>query len=147
MLRGCSKRCNFWWGNTSLSCFWHSYEFGWLTNLCFEIGLSWLTRLKKMGSGSWHIEKRSSLRNDSFSREFDNILENGSLSIIVLGASGDLAKKKTFPALFNLFRQVYSDSFLLYLKKNREKKKTSSLYLICGWKVSFFLYYNISLNW
>jgi glucose-6-phosphate 1-dehydrogenase len=28
------------------------------------------------------------------------------LSIVVLGASGDLAKKKTFPALFNLFQQV-----------------------------------------
>ncbi|CAI0456776.1 unnamed protein product [Linum tenue] len=31
--------------------------------------------------------------------------ETGCLSIIVLGASGDLAKKKTFPALFNLYRQ------------------------------------------
>jgi glucose-6-phosphate 1-dehydrogenase len=30
----------------------------------------------------------------------------GCLSIIVLGASGDLAKKKTFPALFHLFQQV-----------------------------------------
>ncbi|XP_048328215.1 glucose-6-phosphate 1-dehydrogenase 6, cytoplasmic [Ziziphus jujuba] len=60
-----------------------------------------------MGTGSWHIEKRSSFRNDSFSKEFDNVLENGSLSIIVLGASGDLAKKKTFPALFNLFRQGF----------------------------------------
>ena len=59
-----------------------------------------------MESGSWHIEKRASFRNDSFSKEIDNVLENGSLSIIVLGASGDLAKKKTFPALFNLFRQV-----------------------------------------
>lgn len=29
------------------------------------------------------------------------------LSIIVLGASGDLAKKKTFPALFDLFRHKY----------------------------------------
>lgn len=27
------------------------------------------------------------------------------LSVIVLGASGDLAKKKTFPALFTLFRK------------------------------------------
>lgn len=60
-----------------------------------------------MGSGSWHVEKRSSFRNDSFSKAFENVLENGSLSIIVLGASGDLAKKKTFPALFNLFRQVW----------------------------------------
>lgn len=27
------------------------------------------------------------------------------LSIVVLGASGDLAKKKTFPALFALYKQ------------------------------------------
>jgi hypothetical protein len=32
--------------------------------------------------------------------------ESGCLSIVVLGASGDLAKKKTFPALFHLFQQV-----------------------------------------
>eukprot|EP00252_Welwitschia_mirabilis_P018772 TRINITY_DN4194_c0_g1_i1.p1 TRINITY_DN4194_c0_g1~~TRINITY_DN4194_c0_g1_i1.p1 ORF type:complete len:516 (-),score=89.79 TRINITY_DN4194_c0_g1_i1:566-2113(-) len=31
------------------------------------------------------------------------VTECGCLSIVVLGASGDLAKKKTFPALFNLF--------------------------------------------
>ena len=31
---------------------------------------------------------------------------DSTLSIIVLGASGDLAKKKTFPALFNLYRHV-----------------------------------------
>lgn len=59
-----------------------------------------------MGSGQWIMEKRSSLRNDSFSRDNDNVPEAGCLSIIVLGASGDLAKKKTFPALFNLYRQV-----------------------------------------
>ena len=33
--------------------------------------------------------------------------ESGCLSIVVLGASGDLAKKKTFPALFNLYRQGF----------------------------------------
>ncbi|GFP84955.1 glucose-6-phosphate 1-dehydrogenase cytoplasmic isoform [Phtheirospermum japonicum] len=33
-----------------------------------------------------------------------NVPETDCLSIIVLGASGDLAKKKTFPALFNLHR-------------------------------------------
>jgi len=58
-----------------------------------------------MDSGSWHIEKRSTLRNDSFTGE-ENVQETGCLSIIVLGASGDLAKKKTFPALFHLFAQV-----------------------------------------
>lgn len=60
-----------------------------------------------MGSGEWSIEKRSSFRSDSFSREIDNVPETGCLSIIVLGASGDLAKKKTFPALFNLYRQGF----------------------------------------
>jgi len=36
--------------------------------------------------------------------------ESGCLSIVVLGASGDLAKKKTFPALFNLFQQGFIQS-------------------------------------
>jgi len=31
--------------------------------------------------------------------------EKGPLSIVVLGASGDLAKKKTFPSLFSLYRE------------------------------------------
>ncbi|KAJ7974743.1 Glucose-6-phosphate 1-dehydrogenase [Quillaja saponaria] len=60
-----------------------------------------------MGSGLWSIEKRDSFRSESFSREFEDVPESGSLSIIVLGASGDLAKKKTFPALFNLYRQGF----------------------------------------
>ncbi|KAH9792159.1 glucose-6-phosphate 1-dehydrogenase 6 cytoplasmic [Citrus sinensis] len=63
-----------------------------------------------MASGQWVMEKRSSLRNDSFSRDNDNVPETGCLSIIVLGASGDLAKKKTFPALFNLYRQGFLQS-------------------------------------
>jgi glucose-6-phosphate 1-dehydrogenase len=29
----------------------------------------------------------------------------GLLSIVILGASGDLAKKKTFPSLFGLFKE------------------------------------------
>ncbi|KAK3413071.1 hypothetical protein EUGRSUZ_I01691 [Eucalyptus grandis] len=60
-----------------------------------------------MGSGQWSVEKRSSLRSDSFSKDIDDVPETGCLSIIVLGASGDLAKKKTFPALFNLYRQGF----------------------------------------
>ncbi|XP_024357851.1 glucose-6-phosphate 1-dehydrogenase 6, cytoplasmic isoform X2 [Physcomitrium patens] len=31
----------------------------------------------------------------------------GCLSVVVLGASGDLAKKKTFPAIFNLYKQGF----------------------------------------
>jgi len=40
------------------------------------------------------------------SRDLDLPSEQGCLSIVVLGASGDLAKKKTFPALYHLFDQV-----------------------------------------
>ncbi|CAN1321772.1 Glucose-6-phosphate 1-dehydrogenase, cytoplasmic isoform [Linum perenne] len=55
------------------------------------------------GSGDqWIMEKRDSFRSEPFQL---NVPETGCLSIIVLGASGDLAKKKTFPALFNLYRQ------------------------------------------
>lgn len=57
-------------------------------------------------SSTWTVEKRNTTRIDS-DRDFDFKHEAGCLSIIVLGASGDLAKKKTFPALFNLYRQVY----------------------------------------
>ncbi|KAJ6801819.1 glucose-6-phosphate 1-dehydrogenase, cytoplasmic isoform [Iris pallida] len=51
----------------------------------------------------------NNLRSESFTEEkyVDDSLESGCLSIVVLGASGDLAKKKTFPALFNLFRQGF----------------------------------------
>ena len=61
-----------------------------------------------MGTNEWHIERRSSFgSNESpVAREQGNATEIGSLSIVVLGASGDLAKKKTFPALFHLYRQV-----------------------------------------
>ncbi|RWW28899.1 hypothetical protein GW17_00006591 [Ensete ventricosum] len=53
--------------------------------------------------------RSNSLRSESFSEEKDMGLvhEVGCLSIIVLGASGDLAKKKTFPALFHLFKQGF----------------------------------------
>ncbi|KAK2451474.1 Glucose-6-phosphate 1-dehydrogenase 5, cytoplasmic [Trifolium repens] len=56
----------------------------------------------------WHCVKRSSTLEDDSPLSVDNNgPENGSLSIIVLGASGDLAKKKTFPALFNLYKQGF----------------------------------------
>lgn len=57
-----------------------------------------------MGTNEWHIERR-----DSFVSEPPlpkEAPETGSLSIVVLGASGDLAKKKTFPALYHLYKQV-----------------------------------------
>ncbi|RZC70083.1 hypothetical protein C5167_033206 [Papaver somniferum] len=51
--------------------------------------------------------RRSSVSSEGDDPSLDNtnVSETGSLSIIVLGASGDLAKKKTFPALFNLYQQ------------------------------------------
>ncbi|KZV17307.1 glucose-6-phosphate 1-dehydrogenase, cytoplasmic isoform-like [Dorcoceras hygrometricum] len=61
-------------------------------------------------AGEWHCEKRTLSKNESFPRENENMIETGCLSIIVLGASGDLAKKKTFPALFNLYRQGFLQS-------------------------------------
>lgn len=64
--------------------------------------------VQKMSSDKWCIEKRAPLATDSAVKDSENVNvpETGCLSIIVLGASGDLAKKKTFPALFNLYRQV-----------------------------------------
>ncbi|GER33297.1 glyceraldehyde-3-phosphate dehydrogenase [Striga asiatica] len=61
-----------------------------------------------MGSSfEWHCERRPFPKNESFARDGEIVPENGCLSVIVVGASGDLAKKKTFRALFNLFRQGF----------------------------------------
>ncbi|KAG6412778.1 hypothetical protein SASPL_125466 [Salvia splendens] len=57
--------------------------------------------------GEWHCEKRPFAKSESFANNNENVPETGFLSIIVLGASGDLAKKKTFPALFNLYCQGF----------------------------------------
>lgn len=62
----------------------------------------------EMGSGQWSIEHRAPIKNESLVSEY--VPETGCLSIIVLGASGDLAKKKTFPALFHLYRQGFIQS-------------------------------------
>ncbi|KAJ4959704.1 hypothetical protein NE237_019614 [Protea cynaroides] len=65
-----------------------------------------------MASSGCSTERGRTSRNASFSGGMDLELvpETGCLSIIVLGASGDLAKKKTFPALFNLYRQGFLQS-------------------------------------
>ncbi|KAL7135893.1 hypothetical protein ABFS83_11G128800 [Erythranthe nasuta] len=65
--------------------------------------------------GEWHCEKRPFPKNESFTKVHETVSETGSLSIIVLGASGDLAKKKTFPALFNLYRQGFLPSNEVYI--------------------------------
>jgi glucose-6-phosphate 1-dehydrogenase len=66
-------------------------------------------------SGSWHIEERANSKSEALARAVENAPETGCLSIVVLGASGDLAKKKTFPALFHLFRQVCFDPFVYFV--------------------------------
>jgi glucose-6-phosphate 1-dehydrogenase len=58
-------------------------------------------------------ESSASSRQSSFNslaRDLELPSEQGCLSIIVLGASGDLAKKKTFPALYHLFEQGFLQS-------------------------------------
>ncbi|CAH9090585.1 unnamed protein product [Cuscuta europaea] len=62
-----------------------------------------------MASNKWCMEKRGAVDNESVG-ESEAVTETGCLSIVVLGASGDLAKKKTFPALFNLYRQGFLKS-------------------------------------
>jgi len=89
-----------------------------------------------MGSGQWMVEKRSGLENDSFLKEHETAPESGCLSIIVLGASGDLAKKKTFPALYNLYRQVIKGkSFCLLIKDTVSCESREVLLIFFLWDV------------
>ncbi|XLR14852.1 hypothetical protein S83_042790 [Arachis hypogaea] len=61
-----------------------------------------------MRMNEWHVERRSSFETEyPLARESSNVSETGSLSIVVLGAFGDLAKKKMFPALFHLYQQGF----------------------------------------
>jgi glucose-6-phosphate 1-dehydrogenase len=57
-----------------------------------------------MSSGSSLPSRQNNF--NSLSKDLDLPSEQGGLSIVVLGASGYLAKKKTFPALYHLFDQV-----------------------------------------
>jgi hypothetical protein len=47
-------------------------------------------------------------RSHGHSRGKKSPTKPAALSVVVLGASGDLAKKKTFPALFALFSQGWA---------------------------------------
>uniref|UniRef100_A0A0D9YUJ3 Glucose-6-phosphate 1-dehydrogenase n=1 Tax=Oryza glumipatula TaxID=40148 RepID=A0A0D9YUJ3_9ORYZ len=63
------------------------------------------------GSGdSSPASGRASFSSLSDLKDLELSSESGCLSIVVLGASGDLAKKKTFPALFHLFQQGFLQS-------------------------------------
>lgn len=53
-------------------------------------------------------------------------LENA-LSIIVVGASGDLAKKKTFPALLDLYRHDFLPKFVTICGYSRSKMSDEDL--------------------
>ncbi|KAG0623847.1 hypothetical protein M758_3G206500 [Ceratodon purpureus] len=52
----------------------------------------------------------------------------GGLSIVVLGASGDLAKKKTFPAIFNLYKQGFLPNELQIIGYARSNMTNEDLY-------------------
>jgi glucose-6-phosphate 1-dehydrogenase len=52
----------------------------------------------------------------------------GCLSVVVLGASGDLAKKKTFPALFNLYKQGFLPNELQIVGYARSNLTNEELY-------------------
>ena len=54
-----------------------------------------------MGSPALHFEA------DMESTGTNGLAANTKLSIVVLGASGDLAKKYVFPSLFELFQLGY----------------------------------------
>ncbi|CAL4968409.1 unnamed protein product [Urochloa decumbens] len=61
-------------------------------------------------SDSSPLSGRNSFNSLSSFKDLELSTESGCLSIVVLGASGDLAKKKTFPALFHLFQQGFLQS-------------------------------------
>lgn len=44
---------------------------------------------------------------EAFKLQKNTAFDKQTLSVVVLGASGDLAKKKTYPALYDLFRHGY----------------------------------------
>jgi glucose-6-phosphate 1-dehydrogenase len=52
----------------------------------------------------------------------------GCLSVVVLGASGDLAKKKTFPAIFNLYKQGFLPDELQVFGYARSKLTNEELF-------------------
>ncbi|CAM9361554.1 unnamed protein product [Hapterophycus canaliculatus] len=52
---------------------------------------------------------------------------NHALSIVVVGASGDLAKKKTFPALLDLFRHDYLPKFVTICGYSRSSMSDEEL--------------------
>lgn len=52
---------------------------------------------------------------------------NNALSIVVVGASGDLAKKKTFPALLDLYRHEFLPKFVTICGYSRSSMSDEDL--------------------
>lgn len=52
---------------------------------------------------------------------------NNALSIVVVGASGDLAKKKTFPALLDLYRHDFLPKFVTICGYSRSSMSDEDL--------------------
>ncbi|KAL1325705.1 hypothetical protein HN51_035768 [Arachis hypogaea] len=90
-----------------------------------------------MRMNEWHVERRSSFETEyPLARESSNVSETGSLSIVVLGAFGDLAKKKMFPALFHLYQQ---DLFLMlgeFIFRDSYNQKKFIFFGYAGTKIS-----------
>ncbi|EFJ23968.1 hypothetical protein SELMODRAFT_150322 [Selaginella moellendorffii] len=62
------------------------------------------------GDGAIQVQEQSAGSGEHAKSASKKIVAESCLSIIILGASGDLAKKKTFPALFHLYCQGFLPS-------------------------------------
>jgi glucose-6-phosphate 1-dehydrogenase len=83
---------------------------------------------KEVSGAESKDDKKGALDFNALQKEDEELLRketwyNEGLSFIVLGASGDLAKKKTFPALFSLFcARTFHDKFTCVCGYARSKK-------------------------
>ena len=79
------------------------------------------------------LERRASFWEKDQKSSNSKKMTDLSLNVVVLGASGDLAKKMTFPALFKLFRKgcVLKLAFLVALSL-RIPHHQYQLHLICN---------------
>jgi len=74
----------------------------WISTSCD--GLAWQRKQQQMEEATSPTAELVSFAG----REMDNVMRvSANTTIVVLGASGDLAKKKTFPALFGLFKNNF----------------------------------------
>ncbi|GFR42548.1 hypothetical protein Agub_g3455, partial [Astrephomene gubernaculifera] len=69
----------------------------------------------------------SSVRDEWHADEVDSLGKQLRLSIVVFGASGDLAKKKTYPALYELFKKGFLPRRLQIVGYARSRMSTQDL--------------------